>query len=103
MVQRWAASESALGLVADPDGDMVLYADHVAALAEVERRTREDDNRALWDNRARAEALREAREAVAALAPHLNYQTASGDYASARVDISVALAAIDALKGEAHD
>lgn len=48
--------------------------------------------------RGRADTLDKAIAAVRGLAPHLNYRTASGDYASARVDIDDAIAALEALR-----
>lgn len=65
-----------------------------ACEARVERVTRKDDNRALWDNRQWNAALDAARDAVAAL-PHYSTQIT--------VSRASALAAIDALKGATDD
>jgi len=90
MIQRWDDNGPS------PFGMYVLFSDHVAALADAEQRmeriTREDDNRALWDNRQWNAALDAAREAVAAL---------QGDPRNVGLHQMKrdALAAIDALKG----
>jgi hypothetical protein len=92
MIQRWDDNGPS------PFGMFVLYADHVAAVADAEQRmeriTREDDNRALWDNRQFNAALDAARKAIAAL----EYD---GDYCKV-VHSCDALTAIDALKGETN-
>lgn len=97
----------------DPDGPWVLYTDHVAALAEAEQSGRSDaaaayevgleDGDTLGYREGRAEALREAREAVAAL-PHVAWcvlvdEEFMGRFPDApcACGISDALAAIDAL------
>lgn len=74
-VQRW--SEYVDGMVISPTGHWVTYADHVAALAEAEQQFNETLNRLGKCNGCqedldycRAEALREAREAVSAPTLH---------------------------------
>jgi hypothetical protein len=61
-IQRWRIDTSG--------SEYVTYADYVAALADAEQRmeriTREDDNRALWDNRQWNAALDAVRKAVVA-------------------------------------
>ena len=70
------------------------------AFADGYARASEDFRRARADGyaRGRADTLDKAIAAVRGLAPHLNYRTASGDYASARVDIDDAIAALEALR-----
>jgi hypothetical protein len=84
-VQRWTISTSVHSDRED-DGNWVTYADHVAALAEAEQRGMMNSHRGRTMYAAgRAEALREAREAVAAF------------LYSVDDDVESILAAIDAL------
>jgi hypothetical protein len=90
-------------LIPDP-GDWVVYmciCDRLRACeARVERVTREDDNRALWDNRQWNAALDSARDAVAALSkPDFHWANATDGQCGIEVGYEHALAAIDALRG----
>ena len=82
----------------DPGGMYVLYADHVAAVAEAAKRSGRqafdlgDKAGRVW---GRAAALQQAREAVEALEPE-SYATGNAPYRMR----GAALAAIDNLKGE---
>ena len=107
-IQRWKVVDT-IGQYAETgdDGGWVTYADHVAAVAEAEQRveriTREDDNRALWDSRQFNAGLDAAREAVAAL-PFVRpaYYGKGVLIHGAEPDFvrQDALAAIDALRGD---
>jgi hypothetical protein len=94
-IQRWKPTDQALQ-VAGADVEYVAYADHVAALADAEQRmeriTREDDNRALWDNRQWNAALDAAREATLNACGHQGAPCANCRY-QAHI--------IDALRGDA--
>lgn len=93
-VQRWDKDG-----FPDPDGIFVYADDHVAALAEAETRgyvagvERENRSFGFAYDKGRAEALREARDAVAALPK-------GGMGLRAHELWRTALAAIDALGGQ---
>jgi hypothetical protein len=103
-VQRWDFKSGINGQTwQDKEGRYVLHADHVAALAEAEQQFNETLNRLGKCNGCqedldyvRAEALREAREAVAALPK-------GGMGLRAHELWRNALAAIDALGGQSND
>jgi selenocysteine lyase/cysteine desulfurase len=97
-VQRWHLYSPIMREESET-GEWVTYADHVAALAEAEQRVRDTTlhidpigHAEKHYTAGRAEALREAREAVAAL---VRVKSGTGEY----VRRSDALAAIDALGG----
>lgn len=86
-------------------GIFVLYADHVAALAEAEQRVRDEERshfqEAVWTfdrghTQGRAEALRQTREAVAVAIGRARFL----NIMDAGIAEKVACEAIDALKGE---
>jgi hypothetical protein len=61
-IQRWSAV-SDFGpayMTKAAEGRYVTYADHVEALRQAEQRQREDDNRALWDQRQYEQGQRDA-------------------------------------------
>ena len=109
-VQRWSVDFRGFHRP-DDNGTCVGYADHVAALAEVEQRVRDEERshfqEAVWTfdrgyRQGRAEALRQAREAVAGGFTTLANDPFISPEGRKEVDhyLTGAIEEIDALKGE---